>query len=190
MARAFSRSVPAPRVIAEAVSFTIPSVGIRRVGLRKRAKTSRLKGGATVGLAKFRDTVAEFKRFQVSANLASARTPPEVIDKLQKTIAGFADKEVSPKELDPLLKTPADSMKLLRERARQLQEQAAQLRKLAQTVHHERTLAELSTTFAFVDQLGVSRTCQVEADDYSEEWVMSDVANNALYNCKLTIREA
>lgn len=100
--------------------------------------------GATVGLAKFRDTVAEFKRFQVSANLASARTPPEVIDKLQKTIAGFADKEVSPKELDPLLKAPADSMKLLRERAQQLQEQAAQLRKLAQTVHHERTLAELS----------------------------------------------
>jgi hypothetical protein len=53
-----------------------------------------------------------------------------------------------------------------------------------------RTLAELATTFPFVDQLGVSRSCQVEADDYSEEWLMSDTANVAWYACTLTIREA
>lgn len=53
-----------------------------------------------------------------------------------------------------------------------------------------RTLAELNTTFSFTDQLGVARTCQVENDDYSEEWVMSDVANVAWYACKITIREA
>lgn len=100
--------------------------------------------GKTVGLAKFRETVAEFKRFHVGANLAGAKTPPEVLARLQKTIAGFTDKEVSPKDLDPLLKAPADGMNLLRDRARQLEEQAVQLRKLAQTVHHEGTLAQLA----------------------------------------------
>jgi regulator of sirC expression with transglutaminase-like and TPR domain/CBS domain-containing protein len=99
--------------------------------------------GATVGLAKFRETVAEFKRFQIGANLAGKQTPPDVIARLQKTIAGFTDKEVGPRDLDPLLKAPGDSMELLRERARQLEKQAAQLRKLAQTVHVERTLQEL-----------------------------------------------
>ncbi|MCI0683909.1 MAG: trypsin-like peptidase domain-containing protein [Gemmataceae bacterium] len=99
--------------------------------------------GATVGLAKFRETVAEFKRFAVGANLAAKRTPPEALARLQETIAGFTDKEVAPGALAPLLKTPGDSMHLLRERARQLEMQAAQLRKLAQTVHVERTLQDL-----------------------------------------------
>lgn len=99
--------------------------------------------GATVGLAKFRETVAEFKRFQVGANLAGKRAPPDVLARLRKTIAGFADKSVTPGDLEPLLKAPGDSMQLLRDRARQLEEQAAQLRKLAQTVHVERTLQEL-----------------------------------------------
>jgi serine protease Do len=99
--------------------------------------------GTTVGLAKFRDTVAEFKRFQVGGDLAGKKTPPEVIARLQKTIAGFTHKNVSAQDLDPLLKAPNDGMSLLRERARQLEQQAEQLRKLAQTVHQERTLAEL-----------------------------------------------
>lgn len=99
--------------------------------------------GSKVGLAKFRETVAEFKRFQVGANLAGKATPPEVLARLQKMITGFTDKDLTAPQLDPLLKSPAESMNLLRERARQLDEHAAQLRKLAQTVHVERTLQEL-----------------------------------------------
>ncbi len=100
--------------------------------------------GTALGLAKFRETVAEFKRFQVGVNLAGKQTPPDVLAGLQKTIAGFTDKEVRHKDLEPLLKAPNDSMNLLRDRARQLEQQAEQLRKLAQSVHHERTLAELA----------------------------------------------
>lgn len=100
--------------------------------------------GATVGIAKFRETVAEFKRFQVGSNLADSRLPAEALATLEKAVAGFTDKEPGAKELAPLLKTPGESMNLLRDRARQLEKQAEQLRKLAQTVHHARTLAELS----------------------------------------------
>ena len=53
-----------------------------------------------------------------------------------------------------------------------------------------RTLAELTTVFNFTDQLGTVYVCQVENDDYEEEWVKSDAANNPLYNCKITLRQA
>jgi hypothetical protein len=53
-----------------------------------------------------------------------------------------------------------------------------------------RTLAELTTVFNFTDQLGTVYVCQVESDDYSEEWVYSDVANVAWYVCKITLRQA
>ena len=61
----------------------------------------------TVGLARFRDTVAEFSGFQVGAG-GGKPTPPEVLAGLQKTIAGFMDKEVTPKDLQPLLKVPGE----------------------------------------------------------------------------------
>lgn len=99
--------------------------------------------GATVGLAKFRETVAEFKRFSVGANLGGKRLAPDAVAHLQKAIAGLTDREATPKDLGSLLKTPSDSMNMLRDRARQLEQQAEQLRKLAQMVHLERTLAEL-----------------------------------------------
>jgi regulator of sirC expression with transglutaminase-like and TPR domain len=107
--------------------------------------------GGAVGLAKFRDTVAEFKRFQVGANLAGVQLAPNVLADLQKSIAGLADKEASAKDLAPLLKMPSESMNLLRDRARQLERQAEQLRKLAQAVHHERTLAELDKAIQGAD---------------------------------------
>jgi len=100
--------------------------------------------GTTVGLAKFRDTVAEFKRFGVGASLAGKGVAPEVLAKLSKTIAGLAERPPNPKELEPLLKAPGHSMQMLRDRARQLEKQATQLREAALQLHHQRTLAELA----------------------------------------------
>jgi regulator of sirC expression with transglutaminase-like and TPR domain len=126
--------------------------------------------GSTLGLAKFRETIAEFKRFQVGANLAVKQTPADVLTRLQKTIAALPDKDVPAKDLGPLLKTPDDSMRLLRDRARQLEEQAEQLRTLAQTVHHERTLAELGRLSAAGDaQLDVMRGALLIAKLDNEE---------------------
>jgi hypothetical protein len=53
-----------------------------------------------------------------------------------------------------------------------------------------RTLNALATTWTFVDQLGTSYTVQTEAEDYEEEYAMTDSANNLYYRCKLTVREA
>ncbi|MCS7045979.1 MAG: transglutaminase-like domain-containing protein, partial [Gemmataceae bacterium] len=101
--------------------------------------------GGTVGLAKFRDTSAEFKRFRVGSDLSVSRPPAEVVAGLQKAIAGFADRtSLDRKELDLLRQAPELSMLLLRERARELETQAARLRQMAQDVHHQRTLAELA----------------------------------------------
>ncbi len=99
--------------------------------------------GTSVGLAKFRETVAEFKRFQVGARLGGQQVQAATLKGLEKTIAGLGAKNASARDLEPLLKAPALSMNLLRDRARQLENEAAQLRKLADTVHQQRTLAEL-----------------------------------------------
>ncbi len=108
--------------------------------------------GATVGLAKFRDTVAEFKRFQVATKLPGGSVPEPVRAAFEKAWQGLAfDAEPTPKQLKPLLDQPEASGVLLREKAKQLEKQAEQLRKLAQQVHHERCLAELAQLFAAKD---------------------------------------
>ena len=104
--------------------------------------------GTTVGLAKFRQTVAEFKKFQAAPKVMSAAIKPESRLAFEKSLAKIPlDKESTPKDLAPLLKFPADSATLLRDKARDLEKQAEQLRKLAQTVHHERCVAELAELF-------------------------------------------
>lgn len=100
--------------------------------------------GTTVGLAKFRDTVAEFKKYQAAPKVATGVVKAETRFAFEKSLAKIAlDKEVMPKDLAALLKNPDDSATLLRSRALELEKQAEQLRKLALTVHHERCVAEL-----------------------------------------------
>lgn len=101
--------------------------------------------GTTVGLAKFRDTVAEFKRFQVAPKVSTSFIAPDLRAAFEKTLPTLPlDKEATRKDLTPLLKTPNESATLLRDKARELEKQAEHLRKLAQAVHHERTVAELA----------------------------------------------
>ncbi len=101
----------------------------------------------TVGLAKFRDTVAEFKHFQVAERIGSKNPPGDVVARLTKMIENMPLKmplkEPPAKIVEALIPDGPTSIAILRHRARQLEEQAAQLRKLATVVHHERCLAEL-----------------------------------------------
>lgn len=104
--------------------------------------------GTTVGLAKFRETVAEFKKFQAAPKVATSVIKSEVRQAFEKALPGIVlDKETTAQDLAPLVKFPGDSATLLRDKARALENQAAQLRKLAQTVHHERCVAELAELF-------------------------------------------
>jgi regulator of sirC expression with transglutaminase-like and TPR domain len=108
--------------------------------------------GSTVGLAKFRDTVAEFKRFQVGPKVASSAIKPEIRTAFDKALTKIPLADSIPaKDLAPLLKFPEGSSALLRDRARELEEQAKQLRKLAQTLHHERSVQQLAELFKAAD---------------------------------------
>jgi regulator of sirC expression with transglutaminase-like and TPR domain len=97
--------------------------------------------GSHLGLAKFRETVAEYKRFQVAKSVDRGPLSPADTKRLEAAIASALDGKTA---VAPFAKTPTDSMKLLRDRASQLEKQAEQLRKLAQAVHQEGVLAELA----------------------------------------------
>jgi regulator of sirC expression with transglutaminase-like and TPR domain len=100
-----------------------------------------------VGLAKFRDTRAEFRRFQVAATIPSDDVPAAIVqrvaktaDKLTPSAGGKAD------ALKSLLEDAPACMTALRERAKLLEQQAAQLRDLAAAVHQRRVQAALVKT--------------------------------------------
>lgn len=98
-----------------------------------------------VGLAKFRDTKAEFKGFQVGRELKEAAPPAEVVQRLQKMIADLDGNRVRPTESAERLAAEAGTaVALLRDRARKLEEEAVRLRDLAQTVHRRRIQNELA----------------------------------------------
>lgn len=106
--------------------------------------------GDMVGLAKFRETIAQYKRFRVADKVAGGAVPEAVAKLIEKTLGSLPAKG---KEADvkPFLKHPEPAIARLRDKARELEEQAVQLRNLAKKVHHERCLAELAEIFKAED---------------------------------------
>ena len=96
-----------------------------------------------VGLAKFRDTTADFKQFRVAKTIAPT-VPLDVATKIQKTIEGApASKSPAAEVIDTLAKDGSSGIAALRERARMFEQQAAQMRQLAAAVHLKRVRMEL-----------------------------------------------
>lgn len=97
-----------------------------------------------VGLAKFRNTVAEFRGFRVGRQLANELPTPE----LQTRVAGLsAELGATPAGVADLARqlSPGSPqvVQAVRERARELDRQATQLRQTAQLLHERSVLAEL-----------------------------------------------
>jgi regulator of sirC expression with transglutaminase-like and TPR domain/S1-C subfamily serine protease len=100
--------------------------------------------GGRVGLARFRDTVAEFKHFHVGKEVPRSTPSAGAVARAGKAIDGLpAEGRLKPEVVGRLAPEGAVSMKLLRERAHLLEEQAARLRALAAAVHEQNVLAEL-----------------------------------------------
>jgi regulator of sirC expression with transglutaminase-like and TPR domain len=98
--------------------------------------TDRGLTGGKVGLAKFRDTRAEFKQFRVARQIPSSLPEAEVVARVLKKIEKLPVQEnVKPEQVDSFLPNARASVAVLQERARLLEKQAAQLRKLAAAVH-------------------------------------------------------
>ena len=98
-----------------------------------------------VGLAAFRGTRAEFKGFRVAKEVKEAGVPADVAARIAKAVADIpAEGPPRPELIGKLAPQGPATVEVLRERAKLLEQQAAQLRLLAQAVHHQRVQAELA----------------------------------------------
>src|SRR5262249_6441638 len=89
-----------------------------------------------IGLAKFRETKAEFKNFRVGPSLAATSGDGKNVLKLIETKA-------SAESLAKLAKEK-NSTDVIRARAQELEKQAAELKQLAARVHQQRVYDELA----------------------------------------------
>lgn len=102
-----------------------------------------------VGLAKFRQTKAEFKAFQVGNSIASKEISGELAAAINQKLADLpAQGRPDAQLMNDLEKNPAASETVLADRARKLEKQAGQLRKLAQSVHEKAIETELDQVLA------------------------------------------
>jgi len=103
-----------------------------------------------VGLAKFRNTVASFRGFQVAPQIAPYRPSKETA---QKILDLTADLRVDRPPLDELIEQVVKAtnenraQQALQERARLLNKQAERLQELAQSIHERATRDELKQLF-------------------------------------------
>ena len=98
-----------------------------------------------VGLAKFRATEAQFRSFRIGKELLSARTTDDDLARLKRLIDEVPSDRLPGSDLtDRFAGEGAAGVTLLRERASAMEQQARQLRQLAQAAHQRRVVNELA----------------------------------------------
>jgi regulator of sirC expression with transglutaminase-like and TPR domain len=101
-----------------------------------------LRGGQ-IGLAKFRHTEAEFRGFRVVSE-SGTQTSAETAQRIGELIKDISAKQAAPmKMLEQLTPDGAVAGVVLREKAKELEQQAERLRQLATDVHVRKVQAEL-----------------------------------------------
>jgi serine protease Do len=104
--------------------------------------------GGQVGVAKFRDTRAEFKNFRVAKKIAEPTIAPDLARRIDQDIAAAGERGPFPPELmDRLVKEGPAGVAGLRDRARALEQQAQRLRDLADLVRQREVQQELTRIF-------------------------------------------
>jgi len=117
--------------------------------------------GGRIGLAKFRNTTAEFKQFQVAKELPLLRPAPELIAQVQ-ALADSLDpqREPGPEFLERLVPAGQASVAALRDEADRLEQQAAALRTVAVQVHQQQVRALLADAVRGTDEeIPLVRAC-------------------------------
>lgn len=100
------------------------------------------------GLAKFRDTVAEFKQFRIAPKIEALAVAADEAAKMLKPFDGLSPKKPVPTQVVGDLAKKNGSGGVLRARAKELENQAARLREVAAQVHQQRIYDELSALLA------------------------------------------
>jgi regulator of sirC expression with transglutaminase-like and TPR domain len=101
-----------------------------------------------VGLAKFRATAAEFKQFRVGAKLDALKPPADVTTRVRKVVDKIPPGGVDEETVRKLTPDGSAGLAALRERARELEEQATQIRRLALAVHQQEALDRMHKALA------------------------------------------
>jgi serine protease Do len=96
------------------------------------------------GLAKFRDTVAEFKRFQIAKEVPPLALSGAAVMRISKVLDEMGQNKPRAAIVERLAPEGTMGMQVLRERARQLEEQAKKLHRLAAAIHERNVLDELT----------------------------------------------
>lgn len=119
--------------------------------------------GRRVGLAKFRDTAAEFRDFALARSLQlPAALDPALVEKLGG--AKLPTAQVEPDDLSLLRSNLVASRAFLASRARQLEGEAVRLRELSLRLHREQVREELAAELAASeDQIDLSRAALLVA---------------------------
>ncbi len=109
---------------------------------------ARVAGGTQSGLAKFRDTRASFKGFQIGRTLAPSLPPEHVVTSIRSKIGelplnGLPD----PATVSALLPQGGTSQNVLAEEAKRLEQRAAQVRRLARAVHQKTVEEAMAKVF-------------------------------------------
>ncbi len=112
------------------------------------SKDAKLQDGK-VGLAKFRDTKAIFKNFQIARTVVSPAASPELVESITKQVKDLptfgAPDEALIKSLQPHAQ---ESQAVLFDRATRLEAEAKQLRRLASSVHQKQVQTEMVNLLA------------------------------------------
>ncbi len=97
-----------------------------------------------VGLAKFRDTVAEFRQFEIGDEITAKSAPPELVTQLNTRIEKLDSlADLSSNDLSGLAKSDRVSSELLKEESKRLEKRALELQRIAADVHVESVLVQL-----------------------------------------------
>jgi S1-C subfamily serine protease/regulator of sirC expression with transglutaminase-like and TPR domain len=101
-----------------------------------------------VGLAKFRDTEAEFKGFQIADHIPPSRPSEDAVARIRGFIEAIELKHPPTAEFsEKLLPDAASTTVVLEEEAKRLEQKAQRLRQLARQVHETRVRTELARLF-------------------------------------------
>src|SRR5487761_1222204 len=101
------------------------------------------------GLAKFRDTRAEFKDFRLAKEIPAPPIDQALNERVEKLLRGLPLKgEIEDATVERLAPDGELAVAALRDRAKLLDQRAAMVRQLAAAVYQQRVLAELSKELA------------------------------------------
>jgi S1-C subfamily serine protease/regulator of sirC expression with transglutaminase-like and TPR domain len=104
-----------------------------------------LRGGK-LGLCKFRQTKARFKRFQAGTKVGPPEIPPALAAHLEGELSRYLDNGTQKDAtMERLLATPAAARSLLEQRTRTLEDQIAALRRLDSEMHRRHVTDELAS---------------------------------------------